>query len=398
MKRRRITYIALAALSLMAASCIYPFTPDPEDGSGALVMEGDIFIGEYTSVKISRTMPVDNPRGKQDPVSGRVWVEDDAGKVYEGQPDPENPGEFSVDTRDAGPDRLYSLHFLDADSGSEYASEPERVCSPPVIDSLSYILDYGRSRLFVALSMHSLGESFFKWDYVEDWEFHAVYNASLKYIPPVISPYGRPSNDIGRVEPMIWPENTYYCYKHAVSSQIMTFSTERQTDDRFVDLEFLPIARDDTRLAYLYRIVVNLEPLTKDAYLYWENVKANSDYRGDLFAPNPSELVGNIRCLTHPEELVMGYVNVAQRASKKLIIKREKTMFYKDSTPFEQPELVARADWLDYYNNGWLPYTYNMPGDLSETYWARARCVDCTKMKGGGSLVKPDNWPPAEED
>ena len=40
--------IASALLALSAVSCIYPFAPDTQDGSGALVIEGDILVGEYT--------------------------------------------------------------------------------------------------------------------------------------------------------------------------------------------------------------------------------------------------------------------------------------------------------------------------------------------------------------
>lgn len=401
MKKHCIIPAALTALALMAASCIYPFTPEPEDGSGALVIEGDIYIGEMTKVRVSRTAQV--PEEYEKAVIeyhdfGDAWVVDDAGTVFYGQHGAE-PGSYIIDTRDADPSRLFSLHFRDATNAREYASEFERVCAPPVIDSLSYNLDFSRNRLNVALSMHALGESFFKWDYVEDWEYHSIYNAQIKFVPDPEFINGRYNPNPGHLEPMIWPENTYYCYKHAESSQIMTFSTERQTDDRFVDLEFLPIARDDRRLSYLYRIVVNLEPLTSDAYRYWENVKANSEYRGDLFAPNPSELVGNIRCLNHPEELVMGYVNVAQRASKQLVLRQTEHRFFKDSDRYEPYEQLSKDQWREYYySRGWLPFAYFIPGSDDQVYWAQAKCVDCTRMMGGGGTrVKPDDWPPVED-
>ena len=56
-----IKKILITALALMAVSCIYPFTPDSEDGSGALVIEGDILIGKETVVTVSRTAPVSKP-------------------------------------------------------------------------------------------------------------------------------------------------------------------------------------------------------------------------------------------------------------------------------------------------------------------------------------------------
>ena len=285
MMKKMITAAAVLCLAFLAASCIYPFTPEPEDGSGTLVIEGDIFLGEYTTVALSYAAPVDNPYGVTYPSSGEVWVEDDAGTVFRGislgSGSDSDAATFQVDTRDADPSRNYRLHVKAGSGGREYVSSWERACSAPVIDSLSYNLDFDRSRFNVALSMHSGSESFFKWSYVEDWEFHAMYRAELKAVLKTSS-YWRQQVS---VEPMEPSESTYACYGHEVSTQIMTFSTEKQSDDRFVDLEFRPIDRSDRRISYLYRIVVNLEPLTKNAYQYWENVKANSDYNGNLFSP-----------------------------------------------------------------------------------------------------------------
>lgn len=384
--------VSAAILALATVSCIYPFTPEPQDGSGALVIEGDILLGELTVVKVSYTAPVDAPETAAVPPAAEVWVEDDSGETYKGVNDPEMEGIYKIDTRNAPSDRKYRLHVVKKDNGNEYVSEWGETLTVPEIDSLSYNLDFDRSRLNVALSMHSRGGSFFKWDYVENWEHHADYNAELKYIPPQIGWWGT-SGD-GEIVPMVYPESTYYCYGHEESTEIMIFSTEKQTDDRFVDLEFRPIARDNVKISYVYHIDVYLEPLSKDAYKYWDTVKANSEYNGNLFAPNPSELVGNIRCVQEPDEMVMGYISVAQRAHKDLFIRHTEARFYKDSMPYEEAEDVSRGSWYMHYRDGYLPFTYSLvPGDVSNTYWAKARCVDC-KKKGGGKVTyqKPEGW------
>lgn len=377
-------------LALMAVSCIYPFTPEVKDGSGTLVIEGDILIGNNTTVTVGHTVPINSPNVEPIPPSGKVWVENDAGEVFDGVEDPSNPGTYSVDTQAADPGKNYRLHFLDRDSGKEYVSSWERVCTAPEIDSLSYNLNYEKETLFIALSMHSKGESFFKWSYVEDWRYRSPFFSMIKFVDTSTSPR-RPSGHLEYRD--IYKENIYTCYKHDVSKKIMTFSTEKQTDDRFVDLEFLPIDQHDLRIQDRYRIVVDLEPLSKDAYLYWENIKANSEYNGNLFAPNPSELVGNIRCVQEPDELVMGYVNVAQISRKQLIIDDIDINFYKSAEPYFEPEEVRENQWVEYYfNMQYFPYaTVFPPGDLTITYWAPSRCVDC-KEYGGGTYEKPDDW------
>ena len=392
MKYSRILSIVMAAaVATAAASCIYPFDPEPQDGSGALVIEGDIFPGDYTVVTIALTAPVGSPEAAAEPPLADVWVEDDSGCEYEGELTTTSSGVcYNVDTRSAPVDRSYRLHVVRQDDDREYVSEWGKSPAVPEIDSLSYNLDFDRSRLNVALSMHSRGGSFFKWKYVENWEFHADYNAQLKYIPPQTGWWG--VNGDGFIEEMLYPESTYYCYGHEESSEIMIFSTEKQTDDRFVDLEFRPISRYDTKISYIYHIDVYLEPLTADAYKYWDTVKANSEYSGSLFAPNPSELVGNIRCVQDQNELVMGYISVAAQAHKDLYIHHKDARFYKDNFHFEEPLVVNRGEWYKTYDNGYLPFAYYMiPGDVSQTYWAPARCVDC-RRKGKGSYTRPDDW------
>lgn len=381
----KLRSILLSALALLAVSCVYPFEAETQDGSGTLVIEGDILIGEITEVKLSYTAPI--PGGLTDPVyASRVWVEDNAGGVYEGSQSFTVLDRFEVDTRDADPAREYRLHVMVRGS-REYVSSWGPVNTAPVIDSLSFIKDPEKSRLNIALSMHSKAGSFFKWSYVEDWEYRAKYYASVKYVPPTYYH----SWSIGEIVPMNYPENTYWCYKHDVSSEILTFSTEKQTDDRFVDLEFHKIPRDDDRISYIYRIKVNLEPLSKDAYVYWDNLKVNSEYNGNLFAPTPSEMVGNIRCVQDPDELVMGYISVAQRTSKTLYVYSEQHGFYKDSEHYEDPVTIGTGEWSSYLKKGFLPYQCVIPGDYSQTIWAPQRCVDCRTR--GGTRTVPDDWP-----
>ena len=67
-----IKKLLITALTLMAVSCIYPFTPDPEDGSGDLVIEGDILIGKESVITISRTVSISNANALLVPPSGKV--------------------------------------------------------------------------------------------------------------------------------------------------------------------------------------------------------------------------------------------------------------------------------------------------------------------------------------
>ena len=383
----------MAVTALLAASCVFPFEAETVDGSGSLVVEGDILIGEVTKVALGLTYPVG---GSPETVCrGTVWIEDDAGKEYYADKwyDQNQKTMYEIDTRDADPSRQYRLHVdaVGVKGGHDYESSWQSASLAPEIDSLSYLKDPERSRFNITLSMHSEKGSFFKWTYIEDWEYHSDYRATYIYHPPQTGWWG--TNGYGTMEELVPPDNIYYCYGHEESSEILTFSTEKQTDDRFVDLEFRKIPRDDIRISFYYRIKVFLEALDKEAYTYWENMKTNSEYNGNLFAPTPSEMVGNIRCAQDPDELVIGYISAAQRAKKTLFLDAADIQYYKRNEPYQEPVLLeSPLDWYQYYSRErFLPYSSVVPHDTSQTYWAPARCVDCRER--GGTLTKPDDWP-----
>lgn len=391
MKKSSAYIPVLAAALLCAVSCVYPFNPEiPSGAGGMLVIEGDILIGEISPVSVTYTAPLSNTHVRLDPVSADVWVEDDRGGIYEVRDVEE--GVYNVDMTGADPSLQYRLHVINKDNSKEYVSAFGRCCSEPVIDSLSYIIDEERGKLNIALSMHARDESYFRWSYVEDWEYHAYFNASIKYIPPEMSTnfWGPPQPmGPGSIEPM-FPESTYYCWGHHDSDAIMIFSTEKQNDDRFVDLEFLPIARDDRKISSVYHIEVRLEPLTRDAYLYWDNMRTNSAFSADLFTPTPSDMVGNISCVQDGSEQVLGFINVARRAKKRLYVDNAETRFYRKIEKFDDPVELSQGEWYHYYSNGYLPYYTEIPGNYSTTYWALRRCVDCTVM--GGTVKRPSWW------
>jgi hypothetical protein len=385
--------IIIAAMALMAVSCVYPFEAETVDGSGSLVIEGDILVGEVSKVVLGLTYPVGGVPATV--AHGTVWIEDDAGREYQADKwyDYNQKIMYEIDTRDADPSRQFRLHVdnVGVKGGHDYESSWQSVTMAPEIDSLSYLKDPERSRFNITLSMHSKQGSFFKWNYIEDWEYHVDYHATYIYHPPQTGWWG--VNGYGSIEELVPPDNIYYCYGHEESSEILTFSTEKQTDDRFVDLEFRKIPRDDIKISFYYRIKVFLEALDKDAYTYWENMKTNSEYNGNLFAPTPSEMVGNIRCVQDPEELVIGYISATQRAQKTLFLDAADVQFYKRNEPYVEPVLLeSPSDWYLYYSREqFLPYSSVVPHDTGQTYWAPARCVDCRKR--GGTLTKPDDWP-----
>ena len=152
------------------------------------------------------------------------------------------------------------------------------------------------------------------------------------------------------------------------------------------------------RIQVLYRITVQLEAMSRDAYAYWNNIRANSEQQGSLFAPIPSQMTGNIHFLSNTKRSVIGYINAAKSAEATLYYDNSVDQFYEPNRNWDlDPHKVAVGDLKEYedlYRAGYLPYQELYEG--MSTYpthynWGRADCIDCRKW--GGTKNKPEGWP-----
>lgn len=415
---------ALAATLLAGASCVYPFDVEIPKTDYPVVVEGDIHVGGTTTLTVTRVYPINNssatgspsyyspysssfdsmsgvlinlldcyiegedgtripgttPRGGLDPYLVGTYLPSTGGSVM--------GGPVYFDTSQLRTDQRYRMHINITEDVLE--TDWIEVCKAPVIDALSYQKNENYQELRIGLSMHCSGSSFFRWSFSETWEYHSYVNSTLYYNPQNmrIEKFGfdgQPSN--------------YYCWKELSGGQIKLFSTENQTDDRFEDLAFHRIELDDMRLQVLYRITVQLEAMSREAYAYWNNIRQNSEEQGSLFAPIPSQMTGNIRCLSTPSRSVIGYINAAQPAEAVLYYDNSKEQFYDPTSyrPDLNPQKVSAGDFElfeDLYKSGFLPYQAvyeGMSPAPSHYMWGAAYCIDCRKL--GGTKNKPKDWP-----
>ena len=74
-----------AAVTLLAATCIYPYEVDIERGGEyPLVVEGDILIGSVTTVKLSHVRPFNLTDYEEIPVYAHGYIEGEDGTRVEG--------------------------------------------------------------------------------------------------------------------------------------------------------------------------------------------------------------------------------------------------------------------------------------------------------------------------
>ena len=368
---------ALAAVILAVPSCVYPFEPEIQGEDSRLVVEGDIHIGSTSTFSFSRVYRLDADDYSPAPLKINGYIEGEDGRRLDGQ---QGLNSLHFDTTDLPSTQRYRLHFEDAVSRAVYESDWVEVCPAPAIDDLTYILDENRGELNVALSMHCNGGSRFRWHYTEEWEYHTDAWAFYYYIPETNNVIEFPTF-----------ENNYYCWSRYDSPEIKIFSTEDQVEDRFVDLEFHRIRRTERRLQIMYHIIVYLEAMDESAYRYWQNIRENTEGQGSIFSPTPSQMAGNIHCISDPSVPVIGYIGASGQAIADMYYDNSVESFYKSPvpTPFEIVE-IGPDDFQRYFRLGYAPLDI-LPGDSPTFQWVPRRCVDC--RLSGGTKNKPAGWP-----
>jgi hypothetical protein len=139
----------------------------------------------------------------------------------------------------------------------------------------------------------------------------------------------------------------------------------------------------------LYYIHLKQYSLSPAAYFFNQKMKKNTEQLGSIFDAQPSDISGNIHCISNPGEIVVGYVEVSQEQEKKLFISHNELpinwMQHMRCSEFEfenTPEQLG----------GLMPTraaTYRGL-QIATFYAADPLCVDCTMR---GTNVKPPFWP-----
>jgi hypothetical protein len=78
------------------------------------------------------------------------------------------------------------------------------------------------------------------------------------------------------------------------------------------------MGHDDIRISYVYSMELIQQSLTKEGYQYWENIRKISDDIGGIFAPQPSEIKGNLKSINTEDQTIIGYIS-ASTVNKKRI-------------------------------------------------------------------------------
>ena len=352
-------------LCLILCGCITEYKPKGIDEVAEILVVEGIITDDESYITLSRSVTMSEADASwmstQYVRNASVFVECDDNTRIAGYPDYNagfNGGRYVIHTGKLNPERQYRLQIeIDA---IEYRSEFSYPMQTPEIDSIFWMKrDRGQPVMIYVATHDPEGQiQFYRWSYKEDWEYHSdVY---LDGYP-------------------------FYCWSMSSNKDIMLGSTEKTVIGKLMD-KVIEISPYDRKLSYLYRIDIKQNLISKKAYDYFSNIKKNTQQTGSIFAPIPSELRGNISCVTDPVRPVIGFVDVSSTTQKQQYIRHNGIY---ESSYDDECEIYDLPQLLEMYERIPPDFVEYEPKAKPPTY-VRQKCVECTHY--GGSTQKPEDW------
>lgn len=385
--KRLLPILLLLALD----ACIYPFDIKQDDVEiKHLVVSGDITIGEPTRITLGYVYPVGTPSGTmlKDYPKGSLTIEGDGGFACKGEYLAR--GTYEFDTSSAPPDQRYRLH-VKLNDAREFASPWQGVNQAPVVSGLQAEPSETGLALYISLDgADSLWN--FRWDYTETWEYHADFIPVLMFVPGLPAPDNEdPSKIYREPDPS---EDYYYCWSSRNSVEPGLASAEGQSGNVVKDRLIMTIPFTDKRISTLYCLDVTVSGLSSGGRAYLQHLHDISNNTGSLFSPTPSDMPGNITCLSDPSQVALGYLSVVQRTTSRLFV--PPTYYRQGYDPdallfYPAPDEDGRYMFDQVYiTDSPVRFSGDAP-TLTNVPWAPKRCVDCRAQ--GGTKNKPEWWP-----
>lgn len=373
MKRTLYIIALLAGL----AGCITEYTPKGlEEVTGLLIVDGTITDGESTFTLRHSVGLTDTLTGRETIDNASLYVErEDGGRmngVFQGA------GRYTVQTGDLDFSTRYRLHI--SIDGEEYESTYLAPLKTPEIDSLAPLKRGQGEPVFMCVNTHDPADQsrFYRWSYKEIWEVKAELFANV-YV-----------DDGGGIvyQDLYTPNNRYYCWGRDSSKILLLGSTEKLTANVISQNRLIEISCTDDRLSLLYYIHVEQMQIRKETYDYFNNVQKNIDQTGSIFAPVPSEMSGNISCLSDPDLRVIGFIEVTTTTRDELFVPVNQGLYEAPRSTCSQ--YVTDDPEYAYPVYAYLFYDSNFM--MPEHEYAPFQCVDC-RTKSKATKNRPDFWP-----
>ena len=379
MKRNYITTVILSIL-FFSLACKKPFIHDGiTESPSLLVVEGVINTAGQTTIYLSRTQKLADKLKASSEIKAKVQVEGQNNTVF---PLTETAaGTYSAPQMNLNPNQQYRLRIKTA-SGKEYLSDLMTVRTTPAIDSVNWEKTTEGVKIYVNAHDSKNNTKYYQWDYQETWEIRSSAYSENIYKNGVM--VARDQNEMLAL---------FTCYVTEKSTGLLIASTAKLSSDVVHRFPLVTIQNRAEKLDVRYSILTKQYAIGQEAFEYLSIMKRNSEQQGSIFDIQPSEINGNIKCISNPNEMVIGFMTISGIMEKRIFINYTQVPGWNFNMNCGTLTVPNRKDSLDaYFKDGKNLVTISNLGASGkiETYnGSTANCLDC-RLKG--SSIKPAFW------
>ena len=396
-----LNFFLICAIMAILSSCIEDYTlPSAAlaNYKSEVVIQGRILRGGETIIYMTQTQPMGTVLKQETQVkNAKIKVIGQNGYQSEYAEYDSDNRYYVIDTKDLPNNTQYALQA--ETNGETYQSEFLTLLETPDIEDVNYKeLEDGIS-IHVSARNSDDESRYYMWSYEEDWEFTATYDLIA------LGTLGRLMYNKNTYNELTSYVNPYYrCWKHDESQSIHIYTTKDLNENAVKDVEILRIPIDDSRISYIYSILVKQYSLSEEAYSYYASLKKFSEESSGLFTPMPYEVKGNIKCTSSPDIKAKGYVLASNIKTKRIFIYESDFMnifstYHDAACNIESSFDAAKRDYMWTYvwnervllDGAVIMSPNNDMIDLGDIIYSRG-CVDCRFIKGANKK-RPDFWP-----
>ena len=381
MRKPTLTYLLTAGLLLFLTQCKKPYEPAVfTSGDNYLVVDGFINTNPagITSIILSRTKNLTDTVVSLPEHNALVAIQSATGATYP-LTEAGATGTYNSNALTLATSGQYKIVVTTTDK-KQYQSDFITPKQTPPIDSVSWRQDSKGVGLYVNTHDPANNTRYYRWQYIQTWEYHS----QLETIWGV-------TNGLAFVRSPA--EQVHICYTTTPSTNILLGTSAALGQDIISAALLGIIPPNDSTLQNRSSFLVKQYALTPSAYFYWQIIQKNSEQLGTLFDLQPSQLEGNIHCITNPAEPVVGYMIATAQQEKRIFINNADLQSWQPNpgsyncSVIDIPQNPVNFLIVNITDDSYAPWYYVSMGPLK---LAKKVCLDCTLS--GGVNEKPSYW------
>ena len=379
MKNRFYIFIGVLIL-INLISCVQSYTPPAiQVNNNFLVVDGFLNSGsDTTSIKLSRSQILSATSTFVPELHAQISVL--AGNSSAMPFVEQGNGIYACTGLNLSYNQQYQMKIITSD-GKEYLSDSIVPKLTPPIDSVYLRQENDYSGVNIYLDTHNPQNNtrYYLWNFTQTWEHISNFTSSLQF------------DSAGQLVLRSPEKQIHTCWTVNNSTDILTSTTANIEQDIVNRQPILLIPPNSQQISILYSVLVRQYAITQEAFEYWQNLKTSTEQLGTIFGPQPSQVSGNIHCVSNPSEPVLGYLSACSQSEQRIFINRNQLYHWQYIPPTCFLTTLAQYQIAQAFADSELLIPVSEAG-AGMWFFAPASCADC-RYDDGGVTTKPPFWP-----